>query len=84
MSAVEDVLVAAAARHRCDFAAVEADAHVTEEVGLRGRGRLPDGAAEVETCREMERMLLLILTEKALCFKRAAADFGGALLPLLK
>lgn len=83
MGAVEDVLVAAAARHGSDFAAVEADAHVTEELGLRGRGRLPDGAAEVETCREAEEMLLLMLTEEAFRVKRAAADFGGALLAFL-
>lgn len=52
MGAVEDVLVAAAARHRCDFAAVEADADVAEQLGLRGRGRFSDRAAEVEPCTE--------------------------------
>lgn len=52
MGAVENVLVAAAARHRGDLAAVEADAHAADELRLGGRGGFPHGAAEVETCRQ--------------------------------
>lgn len=59
MGAVEDVLVAAAARHRCDLAAVEADAHVADELGLRGRGRFSDGAAEVKPCRETDDKIII-------------------------
>lgn len=54
MSAVEDVLVAAAARYRGDFAAVEADAHVAEQLRFRGRGGFTYGPAEVKACRETE------------------------------
>lgn len=54
MGAVENVLVAAAARHRCDLAAVEADADVAQQLRLRRRGGFPDGAAQVETCARKE------------------------------
>lgn len=57
VGAIEDVLVAAATRYRCDFAAVEADADVAQEFGLRRRGGLPHGAAEVEAWVRAEEMV---------------------------
>lgn len=48
MGAVEDVFVPAAAGDRRDLTAVEAHAHVAEELGLRGRRWFPDGAAEMK------------------------------------
>lgn len=57
MGAVEDVLVAAAARHCGDLAAVEAHAHVAHQLGLRRRGGFSYCAAEVKPCRGREKIL---------------------------
>lgn len=46
---VEDVFVAAGARHRCDLAAVEADADAAHELWGRGRGGVCHCAAQMET-----------------------------------
>ena len=49
VGAVEDVLVAARARHRRDLAAVKADADAAHQLRGRGRGRVRDRATQVET-----------------------------------
>lgn len=48
MGTVENVLVAAAAGHSCDFASVKADADAEEQLWLRGCGRFSYCAAEVK------------------------------------
>ena len=55
MGAVEDVFVAAGARHRRDFAAVEADADAADELRGRGRGGGRHRAAEMETWKSEKR-----------------------------
>lgn len=60
MGTVEDVLVATAAGYCCDLAAVEADAHVAEQLGFGGCGRFPYCATEVKACRATETEMTVI------------------------
>lgn len=55
MGAVKDVLVATGACHRCDFAAVKADADVADELRRRGRGGVRHRAAEMEPLKRQEK-----------------------------
>lgn len=50
VGAVENVLVATDASHCSDLTPVEADAHVADQLWLRGCGGLPDCAAQVKPC----------------------------------
>lgn len=55
MGAVKDVLVATGACHRCDLAAVEADADVADELRRWGRGGVRHRAAEMEALKTQEK-----------------------------
>ncbi len=61
VGAVEDVLVGTAACYCCDFAAVEADAHVADQLRLWWCGWFPYCAAEVKSCKKERKCLQIFI-----------------------